>query len=43
MQFPRKEKINNRQLNDCLNSKGEKLVFVLNNLLNDCGCSNPNL
>ncbi|MDB5130076.1 MAG: hypothetical protein JWQ85_4308 [Mucilaginibacter sp.] len=30
------------QLNDCLNSNGERLVFVLNNLLNDCGCSKPN-
>src|SRR6185437_1158081 len=30
------------QLNDSLNSKGERLVFVLNNLLNDCGCSKPN-
>jgi len=30
------------QLNDCLNSKGERLTFVLNNLLNDCGCSKPN-
>lgn len=25
------------QLNDCLNAKGERLVFVLNSLLNDCG------
>jgi hypothetical protein len=24
-----------RQLNDCLNAKGERLVLVLNNLLND--------
>lgn len=31
-----------RQLKDCLNSKGERLVFVLNNLLNDCECSKPN-
>jgi len=30
------------RLNDCLKSKGERLVFVLNNLLNDCGCSKPN-
>ncbi len=30
------------QLNDCRNSKGESFVFVLNNLLNDCGCSKPN-
>ncbi len=30
------------QLKDCLNSKGEKLVFFLNKLLNDCACSKPN-
>ena len=30
------------QLNDCLNSRGEGFVFVLNNLLNDCECSKPN-
>jgi|GEM_PF-6449136 len=30
------------QLNDCLNCKGERCVLVLNNLLNDCGCSKPN-
>ncbi len=31
-----------RQLNDCLNSKGETFVLALNNLLNDCECSKPN-
>jgi hypothetical protein len=30
------------QLKDRLNSKGEKSVFILNNLLNDCECSKPN-
>jgi len=30
------------QLNDCLNFIGERSVFALNNLLNDCECSNPN-
>ena len=30
------------QLNVCLNSKGDKSVLVLNNLLNDCECSKPN-
>ncbi len=29
------------QLNDFLNSKGERLVFALNKLLNDCECSKP--
>jgi len=29
------------QLNEWRNSDGESFVFVLNNLLNDCGCSNP--
>ena len=29
------------QLNDCLNSRGETFVLLLNNLLNDCGCSKP--
>ena len=29
------------QLNDALNFKGERVVFVLNNLLNDCECSKP--
>jgi len=33
--------MDNHQLKDCLNSKGERLVFVLNSLLNDCGCSKP--
>jgi len=30
------------QLNDCLNFIGERSVFALNNLLNDCECSKPN-
>jgi hypothetical protein len=29
------------QLNDCLNSSGERLVLVLNIRLKDWGCSNP--
>ncbi len=29
------------QLNDCLNFSGERFVFALNNLLNDCECSKP--
>jgi hypothetical protein len=29
------------QLKDCRNSSGDKLVLVLNSLLNDCGCSKP--
>ena len=29
------------QLKDRLNSNGDNLVFVLKNLLNDCGCSKP--
>ena len=28
-------------LNHCLNSIGERFVFGLNSLLNDCGCTNP--
>lgn len=31
------------QLNICLNSNGDRLVFVLNKRLKDCGCSNPSL
>ena len=31
------------QLNDVLNATGDVLVFILNSLLKDCGCSNPNL
>lgn len=30
------------QSNDCLNSKGVKLVLFLNSLLNDWGYSKPN-
>jgi hypothetical protein len=29
------------QLKDCLNCSGDTLVFFLNSLLNDCGCSKP--
>lgn len=31
-----------RQLNDCLNFKGETFVLVLKSLLNDCECPKPN-
>ena len=30
------------QLSDCRYAIGDKLVFLLNNLVNDCGCSKPN-
>ena len=30
------------QLKACLNATGERLVLVLNNLVNDCGYSKPN-
>jgi len=29
-------------IKQALNSNGDKLVLVLNNLLNDCRCSKPN-
>lgn len=29
-------------MKECRNSNGERLVLLLNNLLKDCGCSNPN-
>lgn len=32
----------NYQLNACRNSRGDKLVFFLNSVLNDCACSKPN-
>ena len=43
LSLPQVKELPEDQLNDCLYSSGENVVLRLNNLLKDCGCSNPSL